>query len=111
MISVTVQKRDESLSSDLAWADSSDFAVEAAPPRSDRSPDFVIWIGSVRYLALPDRPKADRYRLLIEEHEILPADGPDGRGRQRRLIYLETITLDRALLSPVDISANSTSVD
>jgi len=65
----------------------------------------------VRYLALPDRPKADRYRLLIEEHEILPADGPDGRGRQRRLIYLETITLDRALLSPVDISANSTSVD
>jgi len=111
VISVTVQKRDEALASDLAWTDSNDFAVQADPQRPDRSPDFIIWSGSVRYLALPDRPKADRYRLLIEEHEILPADGPDGRGRQRRLIYLETITLDAALLSPADISANSTSVD
>jgi hypothetical protein len=111
VISVSVQRRDESLRSDLAWVDSGDFAVEAGPPKVDRNPDFVVWSGSVRYLALPGQPKANRYRLLIEEHEILPADGPDGRGRQRRLIYLETILLDAALLSPVETSANTTTVE
>jgi hypothetical protein len=111
VISVTVQKRNESLHSDLAWADSGDFAIEADPAKAGRNPDFVVWSGSVCYLALPDRPKANRYRLLIEEHEIVPADGPDGRGRQRRLIYLETILLDAALLSPAETSANSTTVD
>lgn len=104
-ITVTVQERDAALASDLAWSDAASFTVTpdapllgpGAPP-----PDFVLWSGTVASSVPID---ADRYRLLIQEHEIYPADPPAGRldivlrpAFGTRLVYAETVPLDAALL-------------
>jgi hypothetical protein len=110
VVSVTVQRRDAAIESDLAWANSSDFTVSADPPLNGSDPDFVLWSGAVRFVGAVAGLKADRYRLLIEEHEILSADGSDRPGRQSRLIYAETILLDGALLDPPPVPASRTTV-
>jgi hypothetical protein len=108
-ISVRVQQRDAAIDSDLAWASSADFTV-AADPISGTDSDFILWTGAVRFTGAPRTLEADRYRLLIEEHEILAADGSDRPGRQSRLIYAETILLDASLLSAPPSQASRTTV-
>jgi hypothetical protein len=113
VVSVSVQERDQTVPSDLSWNTTTTFSVERDPPdpSDPTAPDFIVWTGSVRYLGASGSLDADRYRLLIEEHEYLFADGPDGGVmRQRRLIYAETILLDRALLSPPSTSASRTPI-
>jgi len=108
-ISITVQRRDTAIESDLAWVASGDFVV-AADPGTGTDPDFLLWTGAVRFVGAVETLKADRYRLLIEEREILAADGSDRPGRQSRLIYAETILLDASLLSAPPIQASQTTV-
>jgi hypothetical protein len=108
-ISVSVQRRDAAIESDLAWVASSDFAV-TADPASETDPDFILWTGAVRFVGAVETLKADHYRLLIEEHEILAADGSDRTGRQSRLIYAETILLDASLLHAPPIQASRTTL-
>jgi hypothetical protein len=110
VVSVSVQRRDPVLASDLGWAPTAEFGVNVDPP-INRDDDFILWTGNVTFLGDPVTIDASRYRLLIEEHEVLPADGPSGVGRQRRLIYAETVSIDRALLSPPPTGANRTTVD
>jgi hypothetical protein len=105
-ISVTVQRKDSAFESDIAWTSSGDFAVDMDPPLAIAPDlDFILWSGTLRFQAAPTTLKTSRYRVLVEEHEILPADGSS---RQSRLIYAETVLLDSALIDAAPIRANRT---
>jgi hypothetical protein len=93
-ISIGVQRRDAAIDSDLAWAEASEFAIVADPPGGNTDPDFILWSGVVSFTGAAGTLKADHYRLLIREREIMAADGKGRAGRQSRLIYAETIVLD-----------------
>jgi peptidoglycan hydrolase-like protein with peptidoglycan-binding domain len=68
VISVTVQRRDPSIESDLAWSDAPDGAdviVDSVPDDADA----VLWMGTVRV-----RTDPTQLRLVIREEEQLLAD-------------------------------------
>ncbi|MEA2803943.1 MAG: hypothetical protein QOE49_4038, partial [Rhodospirillaceae bacterium] len=110
-ISISVQRHDAAIESDLAWIETSEFTIVADPPGGNKDADFILWSGVVRFTGAADTLKSDRYRLFIRENEIMAADGADRPGRQRRLIYAETVLLDDALLNPPSIQANRTMID
>jgi hypothetical protein len=108
-ISVSVQQRDKSIATDLAWADTAAFAVDgAARDTSASDPDFILWTGTVRYMGTQEDPQPGRYRLLIQEHELLEADGEADPIVQRRLVYAETLPLDAQLLNAPPLGAAHT---
>ena len=108
-ITVAVQERDGAIDSDLAWKTVGTFAVDREQPDPGTpDPDFILWTGTVRYLGALDSLEPGRHRLLIQEHEYMFADGPRDVIRQGRLIYAETIVLDRALLNPPPTAASRT---
>jgi hypothetical protein len=110
-ITVAVQERDSVVESDLAWKTVGTFAVERDQPSpSTPEPDFILWTGTVRFLGALDTIEANRYRLLIQEHEYMFADGPVDMIRQSRLVYAETIALDAALLNPPPTAASHTTL-
>jgi hypothetical protein len=112
VISVTVQERGTDFVSDLAWSKASSFSVAAAPNEAGHpEPDFILWSGTVRFVGRPDDLEPGRYRLLIEEHELMAGDGPEGASMQRRLIFAETVSLNDALLTSPPIGAANTAVD
>jgi hypothetical protein len=102
-ITVRVQERDPQLPGELGWRDAAEetATVTAAfdGPAAGR-PNIVMWAGSVVFT---EPPEADRFRLLVEEHEfiapgetIITGSMESPRGR---LVYAETFALDTALLA------------
>jgi hypothetical protein len=98
-ILVTLQERDETLDGDLAWQDAPASLIVQPDPNlaAVTAADPLLWTGTLQFTT---ELQPNRYRLLIREHEWLPADGnrllvPQGN----RLIYSETILLDNVLLS------------
>ena len=109
IISVTVQRRDAAIVSDLAWSDATEFVVDgAARDTTGSTPDFILWTGSLTYTGPPQDLQPGRYRLLIQEHEILPADGVPTSTLRQRLVYAETLPLDGPLLTARPRAAAST---
>jgi hypothetical protein len=102
-ITVRVQERDPQLPGDLGWRDTAEetATVTAAidGPAAGR-PNIVMWAGSVVFT---ESPEADRFRLLVEEHEfIAPGETIITGSRESprgRLVYAETFALDTALLA------------
>jgi hypothetical protein len=107
-ISVTVQRRNPAVNSDLTWEEAAQgeaiVSTDSTGP-APAQPDLGLWSGTVNF-AQP--PKAGEYRLLIREHEYISAnhtlaggEGPDGpiRWQPRRLIYAEAIEIDAALVA------------
>jgi hypothetical protein len=108
-ISVTVQERDTATASDLAWSDAPDFVVDGSDrDTSGSDPDFVLWTGSVRYAGSPGKLRPRRYRILIQEHELLEADGVPHPIVAQRLVYAETLPLDQNLLATPRVRAART---
>jgi len=96
-IRVTVQQRDASMQTDLAWS--------AAPPNTatvtvvqdgtmPSQPDLELFAAQIVFAAAP---MPGEMRLLIEEHEYVSADYTDHVGRVAhepgRLIYAEILPL------------------
>ncbi len=119
-VTVTVQRKDPSYDSDLAWVAADGFTVQAdgGDPYDPAPPDFILWSGSVRFTPA-DVAHGGPYRLLVEEHELYPADRAGGRTPVidhplrrppigTRLVYAETVPLDGALLAPPPPRAAST---
>jgi hypothetical protein len=110
-ITVEVQERQLGIQSDLAWKTVGNFNVERDQPIAGTpDPDFILWSGSVRFPAALNSLEADRYRLLIQEHEYMFADGPADVIRASRLVYAETLMLDAALLNPPPTAASRTTL-
>jgi hypothetical protein len=108
-ITVEVQERQLGIQSDLAWKTVGNFTVERDQPVAGTpDPDFILWSGSVRFPGALNALEADRYRLLIREHEFMFADGPADVVRASRLVYAETLMLDAALLNPPATAASRT---
>ena len=108
-ITVSVQQRDESIASDLAWVDTAAFFVDGAVRDTSASaPEFILWTGTVRYIGADDDLQPGRYRLLIQEHELMEADGEPHGIVRRRLVYAETLTLEAQLLSAPPLGAART---
>lgn len=103
-VRVRLQERDPSLRSDLAWGEVAEgvASVEttADGPVADE-PDLELWAATVTFA---DRPKPGRFRLLVEEHELIHANYVirEDRAVERpgRLIYAEAFELDHALVRP-----------
>lgn len=107
-VTVVVQERRDDIGGDLAWRDAAPEVVSVtdrtaeAPPAS---PALVLWTGTVDFAA---EVPADRYRLLICEHEYFSANhvlteydettGDPHAVAPRRLVYAETLELDDALV-------------
>jgi hypothetical protein len=100
-ITVTLQERDPSLQSDLAWKDASkdDYTlnIDTNNPLST-DPNLFLWSGSIHIIK---RPSPKQHRILIQEHEYISADytittqGDNSTVVQpSRLIYTETVLLD-----------------
>jgi hypothetical protein len=102
-ITVRVQERDPQLPGDLGWRDASPETATVLAgidgPAAGR-PNIVMWAGSVVFT---ETPEADRFRLLVEEHEfIAPGETIITGSKQSlrgRLVYAETFELDTALLA------------
>lgn len=60
------------------------------------------------YTGPPEGLQPGRYRLLIQEHEILRADGVPTSTLRQRLVYAETLPLDGPLLTARPRAAAST---
>lgn len=109
VISVTVQQRAESINSDLAWSDATDFTVDGGGRDTSASfPNFILWTGTVSYMGAQKDLQPGHYRLQIREHELLQADGEPEPIIARRLIYAETLVLDGQLLNSPLLSAAHT---
>jgi hypothetical protein len=117
-----VQRKDPAYDSDLAWVAADGFTVttDGGDPYDPTPADFILWSGAVRFGAGDVDPGA-AYRLLVQEHEIYPADRPGAAGRLleeplrrppigTRLVYAETVPLDAALLGAPKPGAASTTV-
>jgi hypothetical protein len=100
-IRVRVQERDDALPTDLGWRDT---APETATVTGTQGPvafrpDLVLWSGTVVFA---EAPELGRFRLLVEERELVPFGEPFdetlGWRQAGRLIYAETFELDAALL-------------
>jgi hypothetical protein len=92
-IRVTVQQRDPSMTSDLAWNAAPASAASVSVVQDSTAtgqPDLALFVADVTFVAVP--PAGD-FRLLIEEHEYVSADYADRAGRVSheagRLIYAE----------------------
>jgi len=99
-VTVTLQRRDTALQSDLAWEDApTETAVIVLAVAANPS-DLLRWTGTVTFNELPE---PGLYRLLIREYEYLsanytlPAPGQRRGEQPARLIYAETIDIDAAL--------------
>jgi hypothetical protein len=100
-ITVGVQKRDPSFTSDVAWSDApaGDATVQVVQTGAAAGqPDLTLFVATVTF-AQP--PQAGEYRLLIEEREYVSADHVlienDRRVWPGRLIYAETFAIDAGL--------------
>jgi peptidoglycan hydrolase-like protein with peptidoglycan-binding domain len=70
VVTITVQRRDPSIDSDLAWNDAPDGADVVADSVPDDA-DAVLWMGTVRV-----RTDPAELRLVVREEEQLLADPP-----------------------------------
>ncbi|HVN54467.1 MAG TPA: hypothetical protein VMT46_09060 [Anaerolineaceae bacterium] len=104
-ITVTIQRRDPAISTDLGWEDAPAGAA-AVHPLSPGIPGTLLrWTGTVDFATVPE---PGQYRLLIREYEYLsanytiPTAARRGRVTRReqpkRLIYAETVEIDTALI-------------
>jgi hypothetical protein len=113
-VRVRVQERVPGMPEELGWRDAPQQAVDAAAFQrtvidgqgpikllvgaSGAAPGaLALWEGS---LCFPEPPEAGRFRLLIEEFEVLKGDSSPGdadRHAPRRLIFAETVLLGPAL--------------
>ncbi|MCG6498223.1 Ig-like domain-containing protein [Kitasatospora sp. A2-31] len=101
-VMVSVQERQPGLADELAWVPAPEAGVDPGAP-GPTVPDAVLWCGTV---TLPeDRDPAD-FRLLVEEHDTLPADDPS---QPPRLLYADTLGLADLgpARAPADLSVTS----
>jgi hypothetical protein len=112
IVVVTVQRRDATIQSDIAWHDAPADATVVAGAATG----LVRWTGTVTFAKVPE---PGTHRLLIREYECLSANYtvdsvlPGGRRvheQPMRLIYAETIDIDAALVSG-PASATGTTLD
>ncbi|HEY6598038.1 MAG TPA: hypothetical protein VIZ30_01940, partial [Pseudomonadales bacterium] len=103
LVSVSVQRRDPAIPTDLGWIDAPALATVTAEPSTDPS-GLVRWTGSIRFAQAPE---AGSCRLVIREDEYLSANytndtivrrGRTVREQPKRLIYAEVIDVDVALI-------------
>ena len=103
LVTVTVQRRDPAIATDLGWIDATASATVTADASADPS-GLVRWTGSIRFAQTPE---PGTHRLLIREYEYLSANYTNNttppRGRvireqPKRLIYAETVEIDTALI-------------
>jgi hypothetical protein len=98
---VQVQARIPGMDSDLAWqavpANVASVEVHREPVAPGME-DLALWQGRVRFA---EAIAANRYRLLIEEYELISTEAPGpgivpmpGPGR---LVFAETVTIDATL--------------
>ena len=102
-IRVRVQQFNETIASDLAWADVTPDVAKVFPTKDGpvaTDPDLALWAGTVQFAK---KPAAGAFRLLIEEHEFISANYnavEHGIIQQpSRLIYAEIFALDEALVN------------
>ena len=107
LITVTLQERDTTLQSDLAWRDVTTITPDARSPHPADVTNLSLWSGTFRLLIAP---QPNQYRLLIAEQELLTSDSDRATSPPNRQIYAEIVTLDEALLSTPAIAANRTTV-
>jgi hypothetical protein len=112
-IRVTVQRQVAGMATDLGWEAAPGVIVTPEPGDAfdPAPPEFILWHGAVRF----GDPGTEPQRLLVEEFETYLVDSnelnPDIDARPRtgrRLVYAETVPLDRALLSAPPVAASST---
>lgn len=116
-VEITLQERDATMTSDLAWNDVPAGVATINEQHTPGQPALIRWTGTVEFA---QRPEADRFRLLIREYEYVSANytltEPQQPGTRplrhqpRRLIYAETIAVDTALIAP-PAGATGTVVD
>lgn len=103
LVTVTVQRRDPSIATDLGWVDAPALATVTVEPSTDPS-GLVRWTGAIRFV---QTPQPGNCRLVIREHEYLSANhtidtvgrrGRTVREQPKRLIYAETVDIDVALI-------------
>ena len=102
---VTLQHRDPSLQSDLAWDDAPAGTAVISPMPVNNPSALLRWTGTITFATAPE---PGEYRLLIREYEYLSANytivtqtrrgRPTRREQPSRLIYAETIDVDSALI-------------
>jgi hypothetical protein len=97
-IRVTVQQRDSSMTSDLAWNAAPAGAASVNVVQDGTAtgqPDLALFVAEVTFATVP--PAGD-FRLLIEEYEYISADYADHVGRVThepgRLVYSEIFPID-----------------
>jgi len=93
---VQVQARIPGIDSDLAWqpvpATVASVDVQREPLPSNE--DLALWQGQVRFA---EAITPDRYRLLIEEYELIHPEGSVAGADPGRMVFAETVALDAAL--------------
>jgi hypothetical protein len=107
---VRVQERVAGLPEELGWRDAPQQTADAeaflrcqidgeGPIKllegsiSTSANELALWEGS---LCFPEPPEAGRYRLLIEEFEVISNDAApdaDNRSAPERLVFAETVSL------------------
>ena len=100
-VTVTVEERDEVVTSELGWKAAPAATASIVDQTSGSSPDLVRWTGIVDFTK-PIEP--GRYRLVIREYEYVSANyvvteqvgGATHRLHPHRLIYAETMVVDGA---------------
>jgi hypothetical protein len=97
LITVTVERKDASMDSDLGWnaAPLSEVRVLVNSP-APSDPDSVLWEGSIVFSSVPP---PGRYRVVVREFEIYPIDPPpsdiiDAPTYAERLVYASIIPWD-----------------
>ena len=91
-----MQARVPGVASDLAWqpvpATVASVDVQRTPFPGNE--DLALWQGQIRFA---EAIAPDRYRLLIEEYELIRAEGPATGVDPGRLVFAETVALDAGL--------------
>jgi hypothetical protein len=105
LVTVSVQRRNAAITSDLGWQDAPAGTATVHPLSTGLAGTLLRWTGTVDF---PQLPEPGQYRLLIREYEYLSANYVVPTGTQRskvphgeqpkRLIYAETVEIDAALI-------------
>jgi hypothetical protein len=106
LVTITVQKRNPSIETDLGWQDAPAGAAKIEQPIMIDTTGLILWTGTVEFAA---PPKPGQYRVLIREYECISSNYEivtrRGRGKigrrepPKRLVYAEAIEIDAALIS------------
>lgn len=112
LVTVTVQRRDPAIATDLGWLDAPELAVVTAELSTDPS-GLVRWTGAIRFAQAPEPGTC---RLVVREYEYLSANYTNTLSRRartvreqpKRLIYAEVVDIDVALIGGPTTSTGTT---